>query len=98
MDFGEVCEVVPWDILALDCKQNLEDEQVCNPRVRKCKVCAREKRREQCVRDSVSEKALSSSDIEASADWKRSCIHIFLAPAQCNDGGEILAICKYQIF
>eukprot|EP00729_Bicosta_minor_P028388 gene28388-1037_t len=33
MDFGEVCEVVPWDILALDCKQNLEDEQVCNPRV-----------------------------------------------------------------
>ena len=33
MEFGEVCEVIPWDILALDCKQTLEDEQVCNPRV-----------------------------------------------------------------
>lgn len=33
MEFGEVCEVIPWDILALDCKQTLEDEHVCNPRV-----------------------------------------------------------------
>ena len=28
MDFGEICEVVPWDILAKDCGQDLDAEQV----------------------------------------------------------------------
>ena len=27
MRFGEITEVVPWDILAMDCDQNLDDEQ-----------------------------------------------------------------------
>ena len=31
--FGEITEVVPWDILALDCDQNLNDDQVCSPRL-----------------------------------------------------------------
>eukprot|EP00965_Chrysotila_dentata_P247559 6207816-Pleurochrysis_carterae.AAC.2 len=30
MDFGEITEVVPWDILAHDCKQNIDDPQA-NP-------------------------------------------------------------------
>lgn len=33
MDFGEISEVCPWDILALDCKQDLDAEHVANPRV-----------------------------------------------------------------
>ena len=28
MDFGEITEVVPWDILALDCGQRLDAPQV----------------------------------------------------------------------
>eukprot|EP00938_MAST-03A_sp_MAST-3A-sp1_P002620 g2620.t1 len=33
MNFEEIGTVVPWDILALDCNQNLEDEQVATPRL-----------------------------------------------------------------
>lgn len=33
MAFGEITQVVPWDILALDCGQRLDDEQVCDPRL-----------------------------------------------------------------
>eukprot|EP00808_Paulinella_micropora_P008025 g4505.t1 len=33
MDFEEICEVIPWTITALDCKQNLNDPQVASPRV-----------------------------------------------------------------
>ena len=33
MDFGEITEVVPWDILAADCKQDLDAPQVAQPRV-----------------------------------------------------------------
>jgi len=33
MGFGEITEVVPWDILASDCGQRLEDDQVCEPRL-----------------------------------------------------------------
>lgn len=33
MDFGEITEVCPWDAIAYDCGQNLNDEQVANPRV-----------------------------------------------------------------
>ena len=33
MGFGEITEVVPWDILAKDCGQNLDDEHVVEPRV-----------------------------------------------------------------
>jgi aryl sulfotransferase len=33
MAFGEITEVVPWDILALDCLQDLYSAQVCTPRV-----------------------------------------------------------------
>ena len=33
MNFEEIGTVVPWDILALDCDQNLEDEQVATPRL-----------------------------------------------------------------
>jgi aryl sulfotransferase len=32
MDFGEVTEVVPWDCIALDCGQNLNDAQQYAPR------------------------------------------------------------------
>ena len=32
-DFGEICEVMPWDIIALDCGQNCNDEQVRAPRL-----------------------------------------------------------------
>ena len=31
--FGEITEVVPWDILALDCGQNLDMEQISTPRI-----------------------------------------------------------------
>ena len=31
--FGEITEVVPWDILAIDCEQDLGAEQVASPRV-----------------------------------------------------------------
>ena len=33
MDFGEITEVVPWDILALDCGQRLDAPQVASPRL-----------------------------------------------------------------
>ena len=33
MDFGEITEVVPWDILAKDCEQNLDANQQCEPRL-----------------------------------------------------------------
>jgi hypothetical protein len=33
MNFGEITEVCPWDILAKDCKQDLDDDQVASPRV-----------------------------------------------------------------
>jgi hypothetical protein len=33
MDFGEITEVCPWDILAHDCGQNLDDDQLASPRV-----------------------------------------------------------------
>lgn len=33
MDFGEITEVVPWDILAKDCDQDINAEQVCSPRL-----------------------------------------------------------------
>lgn len=33
MDFGEITEVVPWDILAHDCGQDLDADQVGDPRV-----------------------------------------------------------------
>ena len=33
MDFGEITEVVPWDILAHDCRQDLDADQVASPRV-----------------------------------------------------------------
>ena len=32
-DFGEICEVMPWDIIALDCGQNCDDEQIRSPRL-----------------------------------------------------------------
>ena len=32
-DFGEIGEVMPWDIIALDCGQNCNDEQVRSPRL-----------------------------------------------------------------
>merc|ERR1712232_219283 len=32
MDFGEICEVVPWHICAHDCNQNLDAPQVAEPR------------------------------------------------------------------
>eukprot|EP00798_Chlamydomonas_sp_ICE-L_P010227 gene10227-8145_t len=35
MDFGEITEVVPWDICAKDCGQNVDDEQVAHPRLYK---------------------------------------------------------------
>ena len=31
--FGEITEVVPWDVLAHDCGQSLEEAQVCAPRL-----------------------------------------------------------------
>lgn len=31
--FSEITEVVPWDILALDCGQDLDADQVCSPRL-----------------------------------------------------------------
>mmetsp|Transcript_34806 Transcript_34806/g.69373 ORF Transcript_34806/g.69373 Transcript_34806/m.69373 type:complete len:374 (-) Transcript_34806:393-1514(-) len=31
--FGEITEVVPWDILAHDCKQDLDTDQVASPRL-----------------------------------------------------------------
>ena len=33
IEFGEITEVVPWTICALDCGQNLNDEQVAQPRL-----------------------------------------------------------------
>ena len=33
MSFGEICEVVPWDVLAYDCKQDLDAEQTAEPRL-----------------------------------------------------------------
>lgn len=33
VSFGEICEVVPWDVLAFDCQQDLNAEQVFNPRL-----------------------------------------------------------------
>ena len=33
MDFGEITEVVPWDILAKDCDQDLDADQQCEPRL-----------------------------------------------------------------
>jgi hypothetical protein len=33
MNFEEIGTVVPWDILALDCNQNLNDKQVAKPRL-----------------------------------------------------------------
>merc|ERR1719491_2461871 len=33
MDFGEISEVCPWDILALDCMQDLDADQVGSFRV-----------------------------------------------------------------
>ena len=33
MDFSEITEVVPWDILAQDCGQDLAAEHVANPRL-----------------------------------------------------------------
>ena len=33
MDFGEITEVCPWDILAHDCRQDLDADQVASPRV-----------------------------------------------------------------
>ena len=33
VDFEEITEVVPWDICAGDCDQDLNDEQVANPRL-----------------------------------------------------------------
>jgi Sulfotransferase domain. len=33
MSFGEITEVVPWDILAQDCGQDLNADQVAEPRV-----------------------------------------------------------------
>ena len=32
-DFGEICEVMPWDIIARDCGQNCNDEQIRSPRL-----------------------------------------------------------------
>ena len=32
-DFGEIGEVMPWDIIALDCGQNCNDEQIRSPRL-----------------------------------------------------------------
>lgn len=32
MNFGEITEVVPWDILAHDCGQDLDADHVANPR------------------------------------------------------------------
>ena len=32
MDFGEITEVVPWDILAHDCGQLLDAPQIASPR------------------------------------------------------------------
>ena len=45
MDFGEITEVVPWDILALDCKQDLDARQVASPRVFKSHEVRRSHRR-----------------------------------------------------
>lgn len=33
MDFDEITEVIPWDVLALDCGQNLDHDQVASPRL-----------------------------------------------------------------
>lgn len=33
MDFGEISEVCPWDIMALDCQQDLDADQIASPRV-----------------------------------------------------------------
>jgi len=33
MEFDEIFEVCPWDVLAKDCGVNLDDDQVANPRV-----------------------------------------------------------------
>jgi len=33
MDFDEITEVVPWDVLAKQCGQNLDEDQVCEPRL-----------------------------------------------------------------
>ena len=33
MQFSEITEVVPWDVLALDCGQNVNDEQNFTPRL-----------------------------------------------------------------
>ena len=33
MDFGEITEVCPWDILAFDCGQDLDADHVAEPRV-----------------------------------------------------------------
>uniref|UniRef100_A0A7S4VRT1 Sulfotransferase domain-containing protein n=1 Tax=Alexandrium monilatum TaxID=311494 RepID=A0A7S4VRT1_9DINO len=42
MDFEEICDVVPWDILAHDCGQDLEAEHVANPRLWKSHEAARD--------------------------------------------------------
>jgi len=33
MDFGEITEVCPWDVLALDCGQDLDADHIASPRV-----------------------------------------------------------------
>jgi hypothetical protein len=40
MDFGEITEVIPWDIQALTCGQDLDANQVADPRVFKSHECA----------------------------------------------------------
>ena len=42
MDFGEITEVVPWDILAHDCGQQLDAPQVAAPRLFKSHETARD--------------------------------------------------------
>ena len=37
-DFDEIAEVVPWTIYALDCKQNLDDDQIAYPRLFKVTI------------------------------------------------------------
>ena len=53
--FGEITEVVPWDILALDCGQDLDADQTCEPRIFKshenAKDCARGAKYVVVVRD-----------------------------------------------
>lgn len=40
MDFEEIAEVCPWDILAFDCGQDLDADHLFNPRVFKSHECA----------------------------------------------------------